>query len=803
MKKKILSLLTAFAMVFGILVAPFTTASADTTSEPAKPGENKVTKSVTVHKILMDKEEIEAKKVTVGKETKVIIKKAGKFYEGKNPTSELDAENDFVKAYDTSNDKVFVKPDGSLVGLDGTEYDGNKIQNLKNYFGQNSEEIKDVYFVLKFADDYGTNQTEKAMAGKYVKAKGKTGNDKLTPADPLEATDTVEDAVGGLTQAGNAGVTFDTSKLSGKFEFDEVHNKSTYQKKDGSLITGVIAVPVKITLPLVNNKDVVEEAHVYPKNLSDKPQIDKNFVKNPDKATEEQKRFYNALSEKQKEALGADYAKYQAEKGQYILDINTVTPYEVKTQVPANSHFETARWEDIMTAGLTYNKDLSLEIKRGNETLTSLTLEEDFDLKETDSGFVLELKEASYKKLEAEAKKGAFEIILKYSSTVNGSTLVDNYEKNNITFTYGNNKVTKPQPKPTTPDNGKIVVEKTWSDNPAPTGVKVTYNLWEKGTDGAADKVVASVITTGNASVERTLPSGIKFKATANYGAEFSGLDNSKTYYVTESVQGYSVEYLDSEKGKLKVKNKKTDVPPLTPTTPEVSTGGKRFEKTDYKDKTIKLGGATFVVSKQNKENKTVYLAKLTDEEKNTKNQAVTTTKEAYDAAVQAYNGRANDTNKAELLAKVKSTKEAYFKAFKAAQEEYKWIEVKETTNAQLLANKSLVKLVSSDEKASKGAFEITGLEYGNYKLHEVKAPADYALTEGQTFDFTVGDKTYGEVAQDISQGYKLAQQQDVPNKKVDIPQTGGIGSLIFIVAGAAIMIGAFVAYKKSQAVEA
>lgn len=455
-----------------------------------------------------------------------------------------------------------------------------------------------------------------------------------------------------------------------------------------------------------------------------------------------------------------------------------------------------------MTAGLTYNKDLSLEIKRGNETLTSLTLEEDFDLKETDSGFVLELKEASYKKLEAEAKKGAFEIILKYSSTVNGSTLVDNYEKNNVTFTYGNNKVKKPEPKPTKPSDGKIIVNKTWSENPAPTGVKVTYNLWEKGANGE-DKVVASVITTGNASVERTLPSGIKFKATANYGAEFSGLNNDKEYYVTESVQGYSVEYVSAKDGVVTVKNNKTDVPPLTPTTPEVSTGGKRFEKTDYKDKTIKLGGATFVVSKQNKESKTVYLAKLTDEEKKTKNQAVTTTKQQYDAAVQAYNKRADDTNKATLLANVKSTKEAYFKAFKAAQEEYKWIEVTDTTNAQLLANKSLFKLVSSDQEVSKGAFEITGLEYGNYTLHEVKAPADYALTEGQKFDFTVGEGTYGAAAQNISDGYKLAEQQNVPNKKVDIPQTGGIGSLIFIVAGLAIMAGAFVAYKKSQAVEA
>ena len=795
MKKKILSLLTAFAMVFGIIVAPFTSASADTTLTP----NDASTESVTVHKILMDKEESEAKRVTVTNgdksETKVIIKKTVngevKYYDAKSPTTALDANDAFVTGF-AAGTKVFE----GTIGLDGTEYDGNKITQLQNFFGAKAEEIENVYFVLKFANDYSNSE----LAGKYVKA---DTTNKLKPADPLAATEKVDEAVGGLTQANNAGVKFITKGLSGKFEIDEIHNKSTYQKKDGSLITGTIAVPVKITLPLVNNNDIVKDAHVYPKNLSDKPQIDKNFVKNPEKATEEQKRFYNTLTEEQKEKLGADYAKYQADKGKYILDINTVTPYEVKTEVPANSHFETARWEDIMTAGLTYNKDLSLEIKREGKTLTSLTLEDDFDLKETDSGFELELKEKSYSKLEAEAKNGAFEIILKYSATVNGSTLVDNYEKNNVTFTYGNNKVKKPTPKETKPKDKKITVEKTWSEGEAPKDVKVTYNLWEKGTDGKADRVVASVITTGNASVERTLPSGIKFKATANYGAEFSELDDNKTYYVTESVQGYAVEYTSAENGVVKVKNNKTDVPPLTPTTPEVSTGGKRFEKTDYKDKTIKLGGATFVVSKPGEGNKRVYLAKLTDDEKKTKNQQVTTTKQEYDNAVQAYNTRSDDTNKADLLAKVKSTKEAYFKAFKAAQEEYKWITVEKETNADLLANKSLVQLVSSDDEDSKGAFEITGLEYGkNYKLHEVKAPADYALTEGQTFDFTVGEGTYGKV-QDISAGYQLAEQQDVPNKKVDIPQTGGIGSLIFIVAGLAIMAGAFVAYKKSQAVEA
>ena len=39
-----------------------------------------------------------------------------------------------------------------------------------------------------------------------------------------------------------------------------------------------------------------------------------------------------------------------------------------------------------------------------------------------------------------------------------------------------------------------------------------------------------------------------------------------------------------------------------------------------------------------------------------------------------------------------------------------------------------------------------------------------------------------------------------VENRNLTIPQTGGIGSLIFVVAGLAIMAGAYAAYRKSQA---
>ena len=104
------------------------------------------------------------------------------------------------------------------------------------------------------------------------------------------------------------------------------------------------------------------------------------------------------------------------------------------------------------------------------------------------------------------------------------------------------------------------------------------------------------------------------------------------------------------------------------------------------------------------------------------------------------------------------------------------------------------------------GQIEVDGLAYGKYELLEENPPKGFAKLTSP-IPFQVG--TVGKDAQtkyDIN--YKLADTDkkdalEVKNKKVTIPQTGGIGSLIFIVAGVAIMAFAFVAYKRSEAREA
>lgn len=93
------------------------------------------------------------------------------------------------------------------------------------------------------------------------------------------------------------------------------------------------------------------------------------------------------------------------------------------------------------------------------------------------------------------------------------------------------------------------------------------------------------------------------------------------------------------------------------------------------------------------------------------------------------------------------------------------------------------------------------------YQLVEIQAPKGYAKLDKE-IPFEITPDSYKSGAVKIEQGKAVDDAQtgthtEIKNKELTIPQTGGIGSLIFIVAGLAIMGGAFVAYKKSQAVEA
>lgn len=202
-------------------------------------------------------------------------------------------------------------------------------------------------------------------------------------------------------------------------------------------------------------------------------------------------------------------------------------------------------------------------------------------------------------------------------------------------------------------------------------------------------------------------------------------------------------------------KNKKPDTPPT------VNTGGKKFKKVSESDVSTTLAGAVF---------------------------------ELYDGKTQiTWTKGLIAANQAAITAG-KFASDANGKALTAP------------TEGQPI-------YLMSD---ANGLFEIKGLEYSewkrtkldktketithDYKIKEVKFPKGYAGDKDKTiYPFTVDATSYdrGPEATHDAQGNML-----VKNKDLTIPPTGGIGTVIFAIAGIALMAGAFVAIKKRSAEE-
>lgn len=256
-------------------------------------------------------------------------------------------------------------------------------------------------------------------------------NGVMTPVfegENLVYTTNIDEAFGGKT--GDTGIVFDTSKLKGSFLIQEIKEKSTYKTDDGMVIAGQKAIPVEITLPLVNNEGVVENAHVYPKNTQEKPKIDKNFKKdNGLTAIKDEKGNINA---------GADVKNYQEAKAKAQAEVGKNIPYEVVTTIDADTSYERLIWNDIMTNGLTFNKDVKVEADNGVNLGDG-----DYKLAQDDNGFRLQMTDAGLAKIKAVttgADAKAVNIKLTYSATVNGTAVVDNPEKNNVKLEYGHKK---------------------------------------------------------------------------------------------------------------------------------------------------------------------------------------------------------------------------------------------------------------------------------------------------------------------------------------------------------------------------
>lgn len=714
MKKKILSLLTAFAMVFGILVAPFTTAKADTTDAP------NADQSGTAIGATSDTDQ----------ETQIILHKM-----------KLKSLEGFPKT---------LQREQTAIESNGVKYDGGKISDtdLTKFFGDGAEEIAGVtftYWIFDSEENYNTLKANPTKYGSYDEVKTLLND---------AGADIVSTKTGvAIPKSGKITVPANGHKFIWVVEKSKVIPGDKTKKEEDQTITDAKAVPFGIALPLFKaDGSVNNEIHVYPKNtIAKEPKVDKDF-KGFENANQDRNEITNNIHEEHQVGDKIDYA--------------------IETIIPAGANYETAKWTDQMTEGLTFNTDdeNKLSIKIGAKGSEQNLQSGDYTLTEDGNGFKLELTTSGLTKINGQEKETRIWIV--YSATLNGNTKIQRQERNDVMFHYGKKQEHSNTPKPTKPTNGVLKVTKSFPN---------VQGGWAEG-----ETVEVELYDAHTGKVVTDLPDNQNAKQTltkTQQSWEWHGLDNSRQYKVKEVFKaGNEAEYGIDDNGNITIKNYKNDIPgPKDPQEPAVVTYGHRFQKVDEKSGEG-LVGAKFVIENniENDANKGKVLAKKTAEEQD-QDQATYAQKE------NAYKDKIADGKNAD------KEKKARDEAYEAANTQWKWID----------KDGDKYKGAYVFESQSNGYFKVTGIKTGAYNLIETDAPKGYAKLTAPV-PFTVVKDSKG-VTTKLDSG-KLEDKNgfsQINNKPVIIPQTGGIGSLIFIVAGLAIMTVAFVAMKKRNAVNA
>ncbi|MDU7302109.1 MAG: pilin N-terminal domain-containing protein [Peptoniphilus lacydonensis] len=694
--------------------------------------------------------------------------------EGEKPTANTVKKEDMVGTI-SSNDVQKAKPDNTTLiihklvadsynGGVPVDHNGGSLTNEQlGKLGTNVKGLSGVKFTIYKIEKEDDFKTIKEASPKTVEAmKTYVDGGKATLATATGLTN-------GETNATGSDGSVTVNLPDGNYWVVESERPSR--------VTSSLAVPFGITLPLLNQVKVgdneagtmyMKNVHVYPKNTEKKPEMDKYFGE-PVEGTESKKLTKN-------HEMHPDYQKYLEKKKTIDARVGSKVPYEVKTSLKAGQTYKTLSWSDIMTTGLKYNKDLTITYKaNGAAEETTVTITAPSTITDSDYGFDVVIKdEATIKAINEALAKGDVEFTLKYTATLTNDAVVDLPESNNITFTPGEPKHKNDQ-EPVNPKEGKLKVTKTWAEGKAPEGVLVTYILFE-GTNP-----IASVTLKGTEIQSSSLPEGVKAEVEAGtYNVTFSGLDNNKTYKIEEFANGYDPEYTSANGVKNKV-NPDT----ITPTPPQVETYGKKFVKTDATTEKNRLAGAEFVVKNGTGEG-AKYLVAKTGDQIAKEQQAVKDAKKALDTAVETYNNLEKAQQTDDERAKVTAAQEDYNKAVKAAGNVYEWGD-----------KAKAITLVSDGQ----GRFEITGLVEGTYYLEETKAPEGFAKLTSDV-PFTVNNKSYttgGEKAIDYVPSSNKNDAQQVENKNLTIPQTGGKGTILFTIVGIGLMAGAIVAMKKNK----
>ena len=267
-----------------------------------------------------------------------------------------------------------------------------------------------------------------------------------------------------------------------------------------------------------------------------------------------------------------------------------------------------------------------------------------------------------------------------------------------------------------------------------------------------------------------------------------------------DEINGWVANYSHDDQGNLVIKNKKNPNPnPITPPEVTVTSGGIRFVKTDDNNANpLRLIGGKFIIS--NQDGKYLYYktaAQLTDEQtalKTAEGELKTLVDEYNALSAEEQKGKTGTDKKTAIDAK--ATEIAGLK--KKASIQYTW---KDGFGTKDNLTENLVVLTPN----SQGYMEITGLDFATYNLVEIEAPKGYAIpADGQKFVFTVDKDSYSNLSlgkDDMidSSETDTTKALRLVNKKVTIPQTGGIGTVLFTVVGVGLMAGAVMAMKKNR----
>ena len=451
-KKKILSLIMALVMLVGVF-SPLT-AFADTTLTPNDDKEKPSTVTSTI-----EEKNLEAIK------------------EKYDSTETFSTEVNIHKLVSESFGNAFpFKHDGGEIKLsDLTAANGNK--EVKALPG-----VEFTYYKVEtpeLLDKMIENPTQYETADQLKNVKGVTApqnNTVTTNAD------------------GVAKVTL----TRGYYWFIETKRPST--------VTGSVAksVPFGIAIPVLNKDQDkwLKVVHTYPKNVEKDTTTDKSYRLGKDdterakidsqalkewqaakeadakKSTEETKKALQALEKK----YGIDYLTYLTQKSEIDARKGSLVPYDVMTKLNKGQVYTKLHWTDAMTKGLVYNKDLVLKVKTDSKATEWTTVEAtNYTITLRENGFDLEINDKDHKtyleSINTALKTNDVEFKLEYSATVNGETVVDKPENNNVTFVPGDNTPGEG----TSTAKGDLTIDKSWTDTVENRTTKVTYIIEKEG----------------------------------------------------------------------------------------------------------------------------------------------------------------------------------------------------------------------------------------------------------------------------------------------------------------------------------